>query len=85
MVRELLPEERRKLGVDFGVVVVDLAPGTAARTPIRRGAVIVALNQTRFKSLEEFTKLIEGQQKGSTVALLVRRGEGAIYVPVEIG
>jgi len=84
-VRELEPEERKKLGVDYGVVVVDVAQGAAARTPIRRGDVIVAVNQTRFKSIEEFSKLIEAQKKGDTVALLVRRGEGAIYVPIEVG
>src|SRR5688572_29471034 len=84
-VRELQPEERKKLGVDYGVVVVDVTQGTATRTPIRRGDVIVAVNQTRFKSVEEFNQLISAQQKGDTVALLVRRGEGAIYVPMEVG
>ena len=84
-VRELAPEERKKLGVEYGVVVVDVAQGAAARTPIRRGDVIVAVNQARFKSIEEFSKLVEAQQKGETVALLVRRGEGAIYVPLEVG
>jgi serine protease Do len=84
-VRELEPEERKKLGVEYGVVVVDVAQGAAARTPIRRGDVIVAVNQTRFKSVEEFSKLIEAQKKGDTVALLVRRGEGAMYVPMEVG
>jgi len=83
-VRELQPEERKKLGVEYGVVVVDVAEG-AARTPIQRGDVIVAVNQVRFKSIEEFQKLIEAQEKGNTVALLVRRGEGALYVPVEVG
>jgi serine protease Do len=85
-VRELQPEERKKLGVEHGVVVVDVAQGApASRTPIRRGDVIVAVNQTRFKSIEEFNNLIEAQQKGETVALLVRRGEGALYVPMEVG
>jgi serine protease Do len=84
-VRELQPEERKKLGVEHGVVVVDAPQGAAARTPIRRGDVIVAVNQTAFKSVEEFNELIAAQQKGDTVALLVRRGEGALYVPMEVG
>ncbi len=84
-VRELQPEERKKLGVEYGVLVVDVAPSAAASSPIRRGDVIVAVNQTRFSSVEEFNKLIAGQQKGEKVALLVRRGEGAIYVPMEVG
>jgi serine protease Do len=47
--------------------------------------VIVAVNQTRFSSIDEFTKLIGEQQQGAKVALLVRRGEASIYVPVEVG
>ena len=83
-VRELEPAERKEAGAEFGVVVVDVAPG-AARSGIRPGDVIVAVNQQRFKSIEEFNKLIAGQEKGSQVALLVRRGEGAIYVPMQVG
>jgi serine protease Do len=85
-VRELTAEERKKLNVEYGVVVVDIAQGApAARTSIRRGDVIVAVNQTRFRSIAEFNKLLQAQQKGETVALLVRRGEGAMYVPMEVG
>jgi serine protease Do len=84
-VRELSPEERKKLGVEYGVVVVDVAQGPAARSAIQPGDVIVAVNQSRFSSIEEFTKLLAEQQKGAKVALLVRRGEASIYVPIEVG
>jgi serine protease Do len=53
--------------------------------PILPGDVIVAVNQRSFKSVEEFNKLIDEAQKGESVALLVRRGEGALYIPVEVG
>lgn len=84
-VRELSAEERQKLGVEYGVVVVDVAQGPAARSTIQPGDVIVAVNQSRFSSVEEFTKLLAEQQKGAKVALLVRRGEASIYVPIEVG
>jgi serine protease Do len=84
-VRELSPQERKQLGVEFGVLVVDVAQAPAARSAIQAGDVIVAVNQTRFSSIDEFTKLIGEQQKGAKVALLVRRGEASIYVPVEVG
>jgi len=77
----LPPSERKALGVDFGLVVQGVQkPGV----PLRPGDVIVAVNRSRFGSLEEFRKLI-AEQKGETVALLVRRGEGTLYVPVEVG
>jgi len=83
-VRELPAEDRKALGVDFALVVLEVARPNAA-TPILPGDVIVAVNQRPFKSVEEFNKLIAEVQKGQTVALLVRRGEGALYVPVEVG
>ena len=72
------------LGVDYALVVVEVARANASM-PILPGDVIVAVNQRSFKSIEEFNKLIAEAQKGQTIALLVRRGEGALYVPVEVG
>jgi serine protease Do len=83
-VRELPAEERKALGVDYALVVIEVARPNAAM-PILPGDVIVAVNQRSFKSIEEFNKLIADAQKGQTIALLVRRGEGALYVPMEVG
>jgi serine protease Do len=82
---ELPPEGRKQLGVEYGLVVEDVVGGPAGQSPLQRGDVIVAVNQQKFSSLEEFSKLIEKHKKGESVALLVRRGEGALYVPLEIG
>jgi serine protease Do len=46
--------------------------------------VIVAINNQSVKSVEQFTQLIGQFDKGRTVALLVRRGGGSIYVPLRI-
>jgi serine protease Do len=84
-VRELPPEGRKALGVDYGLVVADVGEGAASRSPIQPGDVIVGVNQERFKSLAEFNKLLSQRKKGDNVALLVRRGESAMYVPIELG
>jgi serine protease Do len=47
--------------------------------------VIVGVGREGFGSLEEFERLIEAQKQGDTVALLVRRGEATVYVPVPVG
>jgi len=80
-VSELPPGERKQLGVEYGVVVQEVQkPGV----PLRQGDVIVAVNRSRFSSVEEFRKLVTSHN-GGTVALLVRRGEASVYVPVEVG
>jgi serine protease Do len=47
--------------------------------------VIVGVGRESLKSLEDFNRLIDEQKEGDTVALLVRRGEATVYVPVEVG
>jgi serine protease Do len=80
---ELPPAGRRALGVDYGLVVQGVqGPNTDA--PLQRGDVIVAVNNQRFKSLEEFNRHVAQASPGQAVALLVRRGEAALYVPVTV-
>ena len=54
-------------------------------TRVQPGDVILAVNQERFRSLDEFKKLIAQRKKGESVALLVRRGDSALYIPMELG
>jgi serine protease Do len=82
VVSELPASQLRALGIDYGLVVEG---ADASRTPLRPGDVIVGVGRESFKSVEEFEKLLEAKKQGDTVALLVRRGEATVYVPVEVG
>jgi len=81
-VRPLSPEEKQQLGSAQGVMVEDVG-GAAARAGIRPGDVITAVNGTPVKSPDELRRQVE-KAKGS-IALLVRRGDASIFVPIEIG
>jgi serine protease Do len=83
-VTELPAEARRQLGVDYGLMVEDVREGPAAQSGIQPGDVILAVGQDQFRSIDEFNKLLAQRKKGERVPLLVRRGEGALYVPVEL-
>ncbi len=80
---ELPAEARKELNVSGGVLVEN-AEGVAARAGIRRGDVILAVNNVEVKSVAELTKLLTGGEKGRTVALLVKRGQGSIYIPLKL-
>jgi serine protease Do len=82
VVSELSAAERKALGIDYGLVV---EKADASRTPLRPGDVIVGVGREAIKSREEFDRLIGEHKAGETVALLVRRGEATLYVPVEVG
>jgi serine protease Do len=67
---------------DEGLVVENVT-GAAARAGIRAGDVVTAVNGKPVKNAEELRAAAE-KSKG-TVALLVRRGEDSIFVPIEAG
>jgi serine protease Do len=80
-VRPLSAEEKRGTDLD-GLVVQDVA-GAAERAGVRPGDVIVAVNNTPVKSVEQLKSLID--KAGKTVALLVQRNDARIFIPVTLG
>lgn len=80
---DLSAEQRAQLRLGAGVLV-DEAQGNAARVGIRRGDVVVAINNVEIKTAEQFNALMAQFERGRNVALLVRRGENSIYIPLRI-
>ena len=64
-------------------LVVENATGAAARAGIRPGDVVTAVNGKAVKSVDEL-RAAAARAKGS-MALLVRRGDTSLFVPVEVG
>ena len=83
VLRELTPEQKQQLKVRSGVLV-EGAEGVAARAGIQRGDVVIAVNNNEVKNVEHLNQMLAQFAKGRNVALLVKRGDGAIYVPLKI-
>ncbi|MBL8529239.1 MAG: DegQ family serine endoprotease [Burkholderiales bacterium] len=79
---ELDESERRELGVASGLFV-ESAVGAAAKAGIRDGDVVAAVNDEAVSSLTGFNRLLAQQPRDRAVALLVRRGDRALYVAVK--
>jgi serine protease Do len=45
---------------------------------------VVAINNVEIKTAEQFNALMGQFERGRNVALLVRRGENSIYIPLRI-
>ena len=71
-----------QLHEDHGVVVQQVA-GAAEKAGIRPGDVVLAVNSEPVKNAEQLDKIIK--HAPNDVALLVKRGDDEMYIPVKLG
>jgi serine protease Do len=83
VLKELTPQQKKKLNGKNGLLVID-AQGAVAQAGVRRGDVVLGLNNTEVQSLDQFNKQLLSFAAGKTIALLVLRGESTLYVPIKI-
>jgi serine protease Do len=77
--RPLEQAEARRLDVAGGLVV-ERAEGTAARSGIREGDIILAVNGRPVTSVDQFRA--EMGRAGNRAALLIQRGDSRLFVPL---
>jgi len=80
--RPLEEGEKKQAGVGTGLLVEDVS-GAAARAGVEPGDVVLAVNGTPAKSVDQVRSILSKSDK--SVALLIQRGEDKIFVPVRIG
>ena len=82
-VQDLGPELAEQLGVagEKGVVITEVENGSpGAEAGLRRGDVILEVNQKTVANVAEFRGAMSEQEKA---LLLVRRGEATLFVAVK--
>lgn len=82
-VRPLSDEERKESGLSHGLAVENVNEGPAARAGIHSGDVILAVNGEKVKDVEQLRSLID--KNHGHVALLIKRDERTMFVPVNAG
>lgn len=83
VVSELNEQQKAELGVGGGLIVEDMK-GPAARSQLQRGDVILAVGNVEIHNFEQFNEVLKKVPKGRNIALLVRRSEGTVYVPIKL-
>jgi serine protease Do len=79
---ELTADQRKEIGT-AGLLVED-AQGAAAKAGIRRGDVLLAINNQDVKTLDQLNQVLGQFEKSRSVALLIRRGDSSLYVPLRL-
>jgi serine protease Do len=80
--RPLQPQEKRQAAVESGLLIED-AGGPAALAGVQAGDVLLAINGTPAKSIEQVREVVGKADK--SIALLIQRDGDRIFVPVRIG
>jgi serine protease Do len=80
-------EQKKQLGIRHGLVIDEVREG--GRGDLRQGDVILALIQrgvqTEIRSIDQFNGLLAKYDKGSTITLLVRRGDSQTFITLKSG
>ncbi|MFK7963200.1 MAG: Do family serine endopeptidase [Burkholderiaceae bacterium] len=80
-----LPAEKAKELRIKGGVLVDAVEGPAQEAGLRKGDVVLTINNVDVDSVPKFNAVSAKLESGKTAVLLVQRGESAQYVPIKPG
>ncbi len=83
-VADLTTDQRKELDLEGGVLVDSIGEGPAADAGIRQGDVIVRINGTMIKDVEQFEKMIRKLPAGKSVPVLVQRRGGPIFLALRV-
>lgn len=81
LVRPLTAEER-KAGTDGMVVVEEVGEGPAQKAGIQTGDILLSINGSKISSIDSLKSLVE--KANGQVALLIQRGEGRLFVALQL-
>jgi serine protease Do len=80
---ELPAEQSDELGITSGVLVKEVGPGAARDAGIRAGDVIVMIQQKQVSSPAELSAAIKPIPAGKSVAILVQRKSGPVFLALK--
>jgi serine protease Do len=83
-VAELTAQQRKELGVEHGVLVQQVGPGVARDAGVRQGDVLLELNGRKVESVTQLRELAQALPKGRSVPVLVKRGDGALFLALTV-
>jgi serine protease Do len=84
-VRGLSPQETDQVKEHWGILVVEVEPGSPAEEGgIRAGDILLEMDKARLTEPQEFVRLAKKLKAGQSVVLRVNREGRAVYVSVEM-
>ena len=84
-VSDLDKEQRENFGLKKnGIMIEGVKEGPAARAGVRKGDVILMINNEQISNVTHFKKLVKGLQTGKSVPILIQRRGGPVFLALKI-
>ncbi|MGB5305396.1 MAG: DegQ family serine endoprotease [Gammaproteobacteria bacterium] len=81
---DLTNEQQQELDVESGVLVQRITQGVASRAGIRRGDIILSIDNKPVKDAKHFRKTVDALPAGESVALLVQRDGSPTFLALRV-
>ena len=82
-VSDIDPARLRELELESGVLI-DRVAGAGEQAGLKTGDIVLALNNDDVTSVSQFKELMTNYESARSVALLIQRGGGSLYVPIRL-
>lgn len=84
-VKDLTEQQKKELQIeDHGVLVETVAEGPAQKAGIRRGDVILLINNIKVKDAGHFNKMVEELPRDKSIPILIQRRGGPIFIALKL-
>ena len=84
-VKNLTAEQREKLAIDEnGVLVITITSGPAHTAGVRKGDVILLINNVKVRDVEHFEQLVADLPKEKSIPILIQRRGGPIFLAIKL-
>lgn len=85
VVKDISEEQRKDSQLDnYGVIVEQISQGPARKAGIRKGDVLLLINNIKITDSKHFNELISDLPEGRSIPILIQRNGGPIFLALKI-
>ena len=81
---DLTDKQKEELELDGGVLVNHMSTGPATQAGVRKGDIILAIDNKPVQNATQFDKTVKGLPAGKSVALLVQRNGSPTFLAIKV-
>ena len=85
VVKDLTEEQKNQIDIyDHGVLVEQITPGPAQESGIRRGDVLLLMDNIKIEDVRHFNKIVKKLPKERSISVLIQRRDGPVFLALKL-